>query len=85
MERPRWSVKRLNLTILATDGKSFRKVDWVTTNSGGIYVGIVSTPGLGMKLSYPTNGDLYARTTMTRELKERLIAPNHAIPSFGAR
>lgn len=60
MESLKWDAKHLNIAILATDGKSFRKVAWLTTRSGGIYCGIGSTVGVATKLSYHTNGDLYS-------------------------
>jgi hypothetical protein len=82
MEYPKWTVKRLNIGILATDSKSFRIVGWLTTGSGGIICGIASSLGSGTKLSYHTNGDLYMRTTMTKELKERLTAQGQPIPKI---
>ncbi len=59
MEIVKWDVRHLNIAILATDGKSFRKLAWITTRSGGIYCGVGSTLGLETKLSYHTSGDLF--------------------------
>lgn len=63
MDQRKWAVKRLNIAILATDGKSFRKVAWVKTTSGGIYCGIalVGIPRqMVTKISYHANGELYS-------------------------
>lgn len=66
MAFPKWEVRHLNIGILSTDGSSFRKLAWITTRSGGIYCGIAPAFGVGTKLSYHTNGDLYTMMTAPR-------------------
>lgn len=68
-KRPKWNVESLNIAILGTDGKYFRKMAWIRTASGGIYCGTASIFAVGTKLSYHTNGDLYHGFEQPREKK----------------
>lgn len=59
MSHAKWDVDRLNVAILATDAKPFRKVGWITTGPGGIQFGLARATGWGAKYSYHTDGGLY--------------------------
>jgi hypothetical protein len=50
---------RFNVAILATDGKSLRKVGWITTGPGGITFEIARAASWGMKYNYHTDGGFY--------------------------
>lgn len=57
--KPKWNVENIQIAILATDGKTFRKIAWIKTSSGGIFCVTASTTGIGTKLSYHVDGNLF--------------------------
>jgi hypothetical protein len=57
--RPGRDAWHLRVAILAKDRGAPRKVAWITTGSGGIFLGVARATGWDAKYSYRTDGGFY--------------------------
>ena len=78
MDRQRRDFGRLNVAILAREGKGFRKVAWIVSGHPGVQFGVAREDGLGTRYDYRADGNLYrvafAQTPRGPTATQQLIA-----------
>ncbi|MGA2198817.1 MAG: hypothetical protein ABSG45_02655 [Nitrososphaerales archaeon] len=81
---PAWNTEYLRVAILTKDKGAPRKVAWITTGPGGIFIGVARATGWGTKYSYNTDGSFY-RSIQSQAQKgpkesQELVAKHPPIP-----
>ena len=68
---PKWNAEYLRVAILTKDEGVPRKVAWITTGPGGIFIGVARATGWGTKYTYNTDGASAAPFSQRRQQVRR--------------
>ncbi len=83
---PKWSAEYLRVAILTEDKGVPRKVAWITTGVGGIFIGVARATGWGTKYTYHTDGRFYrsiqSKAPTGPKESQELVAKHPPIPQI---